>query len=471
MVGDVVAKVIGMATLIFISRLMSVESFGTYSFAVAFGTSFTFFTDLGLDAATTRELTARDRSEEGRVLGSALLVKSILVLAMALISFVALFAFGPSLRLAAGVAAIAMLASIPGTPALLLNARVKVVAATIIQLAGAVAMLVGTLAVLAWRPSPTGLVAVASAVTILAGLALALVSRRVAANRLHLDAETVKFVCRAAVPIGVTLLGVIVYRRADQLLLGAFGKITDLGQYAAAVRLVDSLNIIPLGIATLALPVLTRAQSGPGNPDGRDLGMASTGYRLLAACILPLAALGTYEGGSIMQFVFGHPYRSAGASLAVLLWAHYFGFTGTLVNQVLIARRHSRYMATLTVIGGVVNLAANLWAIPAYGKIGAAYTSLIAYALPAVIGLFVPGVRDVFRACLRSSIRPAVAAAVLLFGLEVVGPAPKLGGFLFFVAVGPVLFVTGSVRVDEVRDIVSSVMRTPGGGGPPAMSK
>lgn len=480
MVGDLVAKGVGVVTLVVISRLLSVRGFGTYSFAVAFGTSFTFFTDLGLDAATTRELVARDPSEEGRVLGSALAVKSVLVAAVGLVSVGGLFFFQASLRLAAGIAAVSMLASIPGTPALLLNARIRVVGATVVQVLGALATLAGTASLLALRPSVTGVVAVASAVTVGAGVALAAISRRLASGPLVFDRATARLIVRAAVPIGVSLIGVVVYRRADQLLLGAYGRITDLGQYAAAVRLVDALNIVPLAVTTLALPVLTRAQAevGAAGPDGasggpgagRDLRMAAVGYRLLASVILPLAALGTYEGGWLMGVVFGHPYRAAGASLAVLLWAHFFGFTGPMVNQVLIARRLSRYMAALTVGGAAINLGANLWAIPAYGKLGAAYTSLVAYAFPAVAGALVPAVRDVFRSSLTSSVRPAAAAGALLGILELLRPSASIGFVVAVLVTGPLLLVTGAVRWSEVRDMVSSVLRRSGGGSGPAVA-
>lgn len=459
--GDLAAKAVGIVTLVVISRLITVESFGTYSFAIAFGTSFTFLTDLGLDAATTRELVASRPEEEGRILGSALLVKSILVLLVGIAALGTLFAFRPSLRLAAGVAATSMLASIPGTPALLLNARIRVVGATVIQLLGALATLAGTAAVLATRPSVTGIVAVASVVTVAAGVGLALISRRIASAPLAPSRDLARSIVKAAAPIGAAFIGVVVYRRADQLLLAAFGRLRDLGQYAAAVRLVDALNIVPLGVATLALPVLTRAQSARTGPvaggDREDVRLASTGFRLLAAVILPLAAVGTYEGGWIMSFVFGAAFRAAGPALAVLLWAHYFGFTGTLINQVLIARRRSRYMAVFTLVGAVVNLVANLWAIPAYGKLGAAYTSLAAYAFPALAGLVFAEVRDVFRACLRHSLRPLGAALVLLAGLELLRPGPRLGIALAVLAAMPLLVATGSVRMVELRDMLGSV--------------
>ena len=460
-VGDVAAKAVGITTLVVISRMITVQGFGTYSFAIAFGTSFAFFTDLGLDAATTRELVAAGPDDEGRILGSALLVKSILVIVVGIAAVGTLFLFGSSLRTAAGTAAVAMLASIPGTPALLLNARIRVVGATVIQFLGALATLAGTVAVLASSRSITALVAVASVVTVAAGVGLAVISRRIASAPLEVSSDLARLIVKAAAPIGAALIGVVVYRRADQLLLGAFGRLTDLGQYAAAVRLVDALNILPLGVATLALPVLTRAQSPAADPvagpDPEDVRLASTGFRLLAAVILPLAAVGTYEGGAVMSFVFGPPFRAAGSSLAVLLWAHYFGFTGTLIDQVLIARRRSRYMAAFTLAGAAINLVANLWVIPAYGKLGAAYTSLVAYAFPAVAGVIFVEVRDVFITCFRHSLRPLVAAGVLLLGLELLRPGPVLGAVLVGIAVTPVLVATGSLRVEEIRDMAGSV--------------
>jgi O-antigen/teichoic acid export membrane protein len=455
-----------LATVLVISRRLAVGSFGTYSFAVAYAAFFVFFTDLGLDAVTTRELAAHPVEEEGRILGSALVAKAVLVALAVAGSLAALFIFGSGLRVPAALSVIGLLAAVPGTPALLLNARVRVVGATVIQLVGSVLTLVGTIAVLHLSASPNGPIIVMSAATVAVGLGLAGLARLGATVRMTFDPATMRRILRGAAPVALALVGVVIYRRADQLLMGGLGQIRDLARYAAAVRIVDALNIVPLAVATIALPALTHFQSLDAADAGREPRagrLAAVGYRLLAALILPVAALATYAGGPIMSLAFGSSYRSAGTALAILLWAHYFGFTGVMVDQVLIARRQSRHLAVLTLCGAVLNVAIDLWAIPRYGGVGAAWASLVAYAVPFVAGSLVRPVRDVFRSCLLSSVRPAIAAGVVLITLVVsnLRGAPVL--VVFVAASAVALVVTGSVSVTEVREMVASAVRRDSG--------
>jgi PST family polysaccharide transporter len=249
----------------------------------------------------------------------------------------------------------------------------------------------------------------------------------------------------------------IVYRRVDQLLLGGFGQVRDLARYAAAVRLVDALNIVPVAVATIALPTLAHLGSQPGGRSARADRFARVGFRFLAGMILPIAALGTVAGGTIVALIYGAQYRSAGGALSVLLWAHFFGFSGVLVDQVLIARGQSRSLAALTWAGAVVNVAIDLWAIPRFGGMGAAWGSLVAYSVPFIAGAFMPSVRDVFRSCLHASARPAAAAGLVLAVLWALHPGITwlLPAFVA-VSLGALVLVRATT-VAELREIASSV--------------
>ena len=112
------------------------------------------------------------------------------------------------------------------------------------------------------------------------------------------------------------MIGATIYRKADQLLLGAFGQVQDLAGYAAAVRLVDALNIIPVAVATLALPVLANLHRRPGAGAERADRFARDGFRFLAAVVLPLAALATAAGATIMRVTYGPAYQENAGPLA-----------------------------------------------------------------------------------------------------------------------------------------------------------
>jgi O-antigen/teichoic acid export membrane protein len=327
--------------------------------------------------------------------------------------------------------------------------------ATIAQVLAAAVTLIATIAVLNGGGGPTAVVAVSGVTTIAVSVYLIGLARRGSASPLVVDRATMRHLARETWPVAVSMVGVIIYRRIDQLLLGGYGEVRDLAQYAAAVRLVDALNIVPLALAAVALPALShfaRHESGREKADR----LLSDGSRFLASLILPLAALATAVGGAILALLYGDAYRTAAGALAVLLWAHFFGFTGVLVDQALIARGQSKSLALLTIIGAAVNVAIDLWAIPRYGGIGAAWGSLIAYTVPFVGGLMMPSVREVFRRALTASVRPLVAALLVLGVLLALRPSGALVIPIFGAVTVIALFGTRSIRLGEIRELIAA---------------
>jgi len=69
-------------------------------------------------------------------------------------------------------------------------------------------------------------------------------------------------------------------------------------------------------------------------------------------------------------------------------------FLGSASGQYLIAEGYFKLSMLRTGIGAIVNIILNLFFIPAYGIIGAAYATLIAYAVATFFILFIPKTRQ-----------------------------------------------------------------------------
>jgi O-antigen/teichoic acid export membrane protein len=161
-----------------------------------------------------------------------------------------------------------------------------------------------------------------------------------------------------------------------------------------------------------------------------------------------------------MARVYGQGYAGGGGALAVLLWAHFFGFVGVLLAQLLVARRQEHALAALLVAAAVGNVLINLWAIPRYGEMGAAWASFAAYALPFAIGGFVGPARSAVRVSLRSSIRPFIGVALLLALLVALQPSLAVALVVTAVSWPVILLVTRSTSWAEVRSIVGAARRS-----------
>lgn len=448
--SSIISKLLGLISAIVVARSLTVGGFGTFSFAIAYGSFFALFADLGLDSIATRELASRDVEDEGQVMGSVLAVKAAIVGISLVIAATGLLLYSPQLRVSGLVAALAVLNALPGTLGLVLVARLRMLPVAAIQVGGAFITLGSYLAVAAWHNTPVAFIVAEASTTIVAGIVLGAFAHR-SVPHLHVNRRVVGSLLRSIAPLALGGIAILVYRRSDQLLLAALSDVSDVGHYAAAVKVVDSLNVVPEAVAVVALPVLARRVV-----EQSEARAADAGFRILAAIVLPVAAVGTVAGGPAMALIFGRRYSVAGAALAVLLWAHFFGFVGTLLAQLLVARRQEHALAGLLVAAAIVNVAINVWAIPRYADLGAAWASFAAYTVPFVVGSFVGPARAAVRSCLRSSLRPAIGAGVLMALLGVLQPSLRWAILITVVVWPPLLLVTRSTSWMEVRALLTA---------------
>lgn len=454
--GSVVNRVLAFGLASVLAHHLSVDDFGTYAFAMAAAGIVTMLADLGLDAVTTRELASNRPADDARIMASALFAKAILVGAALVVGGASTALFNSEVRVVTLVAMVSVVASLPSTVGLVLTARVRMLAPVVVQVVTSLLTLVAIVVALRWEAATLTLVAITVAGTFIAAFALAELGRRRLHGDLIVDRDLTRDLLRHTAPLAAVALGALAYRRIDQLMLGAMAGVSGLAGYSNAVRVVDGLNVLPGAVAVVALPALSSLAVGSDSALRLERA-AADGYRLLASTILPLAALGTVIGGSILAAAFGAPYRDAGGMLSVLLWAHFFGFAGVLLQQVLVARHQTVELALLVLFGGVLSVLANLWVIPRYGGIGAAWTSMFGYATPLLGGLLVPTVRDVHVTWAVSSARPVLAAGALTAVLAIGDPNVVTTLALFVVVTPVLLFVTGSVTTADLRRIASSL--------------
>jgi len=230
-----------------------------------------------------------------------------------------------------------------------------------------------------------------------------------------------------------------------------------------AVGAVDTFNVLAVAVVTVALPTLSHLVEVSS---GRSRRLAERGFRYLAAAILPIAAVGTVVAGPVLGFAFGETFSASGAPAAILLWAHWSAFAWLLARSVLIAGDRTGVLAGLAVAAAAVNVALNLVLIPDHGAEGAAVASLVAYATPLVVGLWVPASRPVFTAAVRAGVRPVAAALVVLAALYAMDRAgvPAIGVVAAAAVVAPVaVLATRALTIGEVRELAVSSLRRQGG--------
>jgi O-antigen/teichoic acid export membrane protein len=173
----------------------------------------------------------------------------------------------------------------------------------------------------------------------------------------------------------ISTLSMVLVLKADQLILGAYGLVIELGHYSVAVTLVDALMLGPSLVATFILPRLVSLLPSERAPFFKKL------WLFLAVTMFGAAAACFVLGPWVIPLLFGQAYEPTVSLFRILLGAVIFLGLFTVTQQALAVYVEDWRFAYGPIIALLVNLVLNFWWIPSYGAVGAAWASVVAYAL------------------------------------------------------------------------------------------
>ena len=180
---------------------------------------------------------------------------------------------------------------------------------------------------------------------------------------------------RLAWPIGLAGMFVTAYYRIDGILLFHYRGATEVAYYSAAYRVLDVLQILPMTVSGVLLPLLASTErEGAAHARTRQLFQLATA--LLLSVALPVAACGAILAPGIVRLIYGARYHQSVYLLQVLLPAFIPICLGYLLTSQLILHHMLRPYIVITFVGAAVNVLANALAIPRYGASAAAWATL-----------------------------------------------------------------------------------------------
>lgn len=457
LIGNVGQKAATVLFLAVLARWLPLQEFGAFSLAVAYAAFFTVFADIGLDLVTTREIATAPEEDHGEIVGSAIAAKGAAAAVVVLVAApLALAVYDGVSERAALAGLLVIIASVPTTALLGLAGQIRMTVPVLAQVLGTLGSSAMALALVSWGVSIPLVVLSQGVLTLVVGSVIATATVRHLRIRLAVRRHVVVRLAREAAPLGAATVATVVLARVDQLLLPALHGLAELAVYGAAVRLVDSVNFLPVVTATIGLPALSRDRVVAEERGNR---LTEASFRYLAAVILPVAAFGFASGGDVLALVFGEKFREGSDALSVLLAAHYFAFVYVMMRSVLIAWELIRPLAMLTVAAATVNVVLNAILVPRYGAEGAAAASFVSYAIPLAGAASMERTRQFARTAVTASVRPLAASVILLSVLMLLRPNLVFSVVLSMVLAPVALVATGATPLSEIRALARSGMR------------
>jgi O-antigen/teichoic acid export membrane protein len=186
---------------------------------------------------------------------------------------------------------------------------------------------------------------------------------------------------------GLVYLGSIlamVYLKVDIVMLRWLSDSDQVGHYAVAAKLSEAWYVIPAAIVTSIFPrliELSRENTEAFRYRFQQL------LDLLFASGFFVALFVTLAASILVNLIFGADYAGSVSILTIHVWAAVFIFMRAAFSKwILIEDMY--YLSLFTQgLGALANVILNAVLIPQYGGIGAAYATLISYALASYFAL------------------------------------------------------------------------------------
>lgn len=361
-----------------IARGLGPEPYGRYGVALAVATIVAPMADIGATQYIIREA-ARAPAHAAAVAGTLLIVKSVLAVAALAVAGVIAWLLVEDAGLATALVVMLAAALVEGVTRFVFGyfqgrermgfqARSTVVTA-LARTAGGIVVLVTVhelVAVLLWLLA-VSLVQLAAAALRIRRVVEA--SREARSHRPGLD----RIAWRSVAAMGIVTVVVMIYLRADTVLVAWLLDERAAGWYTAAYTLMSSLQIAPWMLATALAPVFARSF-------GRDVRLFHSawheGLKSVLVVSLPLALVLCLLAGPIISRVFGAEFDRSVPVLEILAWACPLAGINVVAAAVMRASGREGWLFVVSAAGALFNVGVNVWAIPAIGIEGAAVVTV-----------------------------------------------------------------------------------------------
>lgn len=196
----------------------------------------------------------------------------------------------------------------------------------------------------------------------------------------------------------------VVYLKVDQVMINWLIGSEEVGIYAVAAALSEAWYFLPVAIVASFFPKLIKLHKDDSEMFHYRLQQLLDFLFMLALFIAVLVSLFSYP---IITFLFGEAYESAAPILIIHIWAAIFIFMRAALSKWILIENVLVFSLITQGLGAVFNVLLNLWWIPLFGGVGAAYATLVSYAIASYFALiFHKKTRVVFFMMTKSLVTP-----------------------------------------------------------------
>jgi O-antigen/teichoic acid export membrane protein len=191
---------------------------------------------------------------------------------------------------------------------------------------------------------------------------------------------------RESAPITLSLFTNLIYFRIDALIMPAFRGLEEIGRYNIAYRIFENILTLPTYATNSAYPALLQNKQHSKQKYQKSL------LRLIITyiAISILITIATHIlGPTVVAFIVGQPAPEIVHYLQILSYGTVFFFTSSALMTALIIAEQQKWLFYIYLISMILSITLNLYLIPIYGAIAAAYLTITLEALVCIMALYV----------------------------------------------------------------------------------
>jgi O-antigen/teichoic acid export membrane protein len=185
-----------------------------------------------------------------------------------------------------------------------------------------------------------------------------------------------------ATPFAGILVSLYFSNQIGVIVLKLFAGSTEIGYFAAALRLFDNLTLIPAAIMGAFLPIMSQLYVRSVGGFARTLRFT---LKYLFILSVPLVVILAILARPMVVFLYGESFLPSAPALQILSLPLLFSFWNYACTNVLIARNEEGPLLWLTWLTAGIHVTANLLFISAFSYLGACLAILTTQGIFGII--------------------------------------------------------------------------------------
>lgn len=412
MSGQVYSVLVNLLAIALISRYLPLEVFGDYGLITAVASIFMVLTDMGGGQIAIREM-SRDLARAREIFAATLILRCL----FSLISFgtivlmVHFTSDSPQVLRAAYIAALGVAFFFIGDVSpIVFTAYERMEFSAILKFIAETCYILGIVAIIYFDFGLDGIfmaLLLSYVARLIAGLLI--VAKKFFRPRIFWDFQTLKWISKEALPLGINRLLRKASFRIDTILLQILRTREEVGLFHGVYRIILIILFIPRMITDALFPLFSRYAEE--SQDAMDFAFMKS-FKFLLILVLPLTLVVFLLAQPIVLLLLGNKFAQAVPLLQLLSLVWGVTFFSVLCNKALNASNHQALATVAVGICLAVNLLLDLMLIPLFGYLGAAMATLAAEVVLLLASFYFIASRRVCRVSLRHVVpKPLLAAS------------------------------------------------------------